>query len=70
MVAGVLTCELGTCRDLFTRGPAEPRRVIQVVAGARQVARLVADPLRHLRLRHGRKRLIEARLPAEGCPLE
>lgn len=44
--------------------------IVFEISRLRDEAGLWADLLRHLRRRHGRKRLIWARLHAEGCPLE
>lgn len=44
--------------------------IVFEISQLRDEAALWTDLLRHLRLRHGRKRLIWARLRAEGCPLE
>jgi hypothetical protein len=44
--------------------------IVFEISRLRDEAGLWTDLLRHLRLRHGRKRLIWARLRAEGCPLE
>ncbi len=44
--------------------------IVFEISRLRDEAGLWTDLVRHLRLRHGRKRLIWARFRAEGCPFE